>query len=390
MHIAFSTVRDLLAAGGIEKYTLELGSRLASRGHRVTVFSTAHYSAEQQQRLGMNVITCRSIASKFGEKAIASATAALKMLFDGDYDICHQHSIVAGAFNRLANFGSARSSVLQMHGVEWRRTKWRPAARAAVHAIERFSIHQHRHWTAVSRTQCRQLRAEYGIEALYIPTAATIHPTADCQLIHGEWGLQPGGYVLFASRLVPEKGAHLLIDAFQRLRTDLRLVIAGDSANDRAYVDSLHRRAAGDPRIVFTGTVGGRRLQELFSNCYLYVQPSVVEGLSLALLEAMSFGACCLVSDIDENREAIAETGETFESDNADDLRRKLSGLLANRGMVHELGQAARERVRQHYDWEHVTGQIEELYHSMLAADASALAGRRAKVETAVQPWVRS
>lgn len=363
MHIAFSVVRGLRAVGGIEKYTSELGARLVARGHQVTVFSMARYGVEPRSYRGMNVVPCCSLPGKFGEKLTAGASAAIHILNSSGFDIVHQHSIAAGAFNWLA--GLPRRSVLQMHGIEWCRTKWGPTARAAVRTLERIAVAQYRHWTAVSRTQCRILSDRYGISPVYIPTAAEIRPAVPCDAIRCEHGLEYGSFVLFAGRLVPEKGAHSLIDAFRSTKTDLRLVIAGDAPTEALYVRSLKARAQGDPRILFLGTVRGRKLEELFSNCYLYVQPSIVEGLSLALLEAMSYGRCCIVSDIDENREAIDDTGLAFRSEDSGDLARLLQIMLRSQRQVQELGEAARARVRSHYSWDLVTSQMEELYYSM-------------------------
>ena len=368
MNIAFSVVRSLREVGGIEKYTSELGARLVSRGHKVTVFSMARYGAEPHCYRGMNVVPCLALPGKFPEKLTAGMTAALRILTGRSFDIVHQHSIAAGASNWLA--GMPRASVLQMHGIEWRRTKWGPGARIAVRTLERFAIAQYRHWTAVSQTQCRILREEYGISPVYIPTATEVRPGVECDLIQSEYGLDRGSYVLFASRLVPEKGAHFLVDAFRSVKTDLRLVIAGDSPTEQEYIHSLKARATGDPRILFTGMLGGRKLEELFSNCYLYVQPSVVEGLSIALLEAMSYGNCCLVSDIEENREAVDCTGVAFRSEDPEDLASQLQALIGSPHRVRELGEAARMRVQAHYSWDLVTSRIEELYESMRGAES--------------------
>jgi glycosyltransferase involved in cell wall biosynthesis len=379
MHIAFSVVRSITAGGGIEKYTAELGSRLVSRGHRVTVYSMANYGKEPRSHAGMRIVPCPTLPGKFGEKLCAGAVAAARLLTANGIDIAHQHSIAAGAFNWLCA-PRRRPTVLQMHGIEWRRTKWGPFARKTVRALERVAVAQYRHVTAVSRTQCRILQERYGIRAVYIPTAADVVPRAECDLIHRDYGLQRGSYVLFASRLVPEKGAHILIDAFKMVRTDRQLVIAGDAPNEPEYVRSLKRQAEADPRIIFPGMVRGRRLQELFSNCCLYVQPSLIEGLSIALLEAMSYGNCCLVSDIDENREAIGCAGMTFLSESPADLADKIATALHSPSLTAELGQAARERVRLTYSWEHVTDLIEELYCSIISGRPFHPAGARVMI----------
>ena len=163
------------------------------------------------------------------EKLTAGAWAALRILVGRDFDIVHQHSIAAGAFNWLAGWPGA--SLLQMHGTEWQRTKWGPLARWSVRKLEQIAIGQYRYFTAVSRAQCRGLRERYGIDPVYIPTATEIRPKLECDRIRKEYALERGSYILFVGRLVPEKGAHCLIEAYRAARTDLCLVIAGDAPN---------------------------------------------------------------------------------------------------------------------------------------------------------------
>jgi len=199
----------------------------------------------------------------------------------------------------------------------------------------------------------------------YIPTAADVKPKTEPREIY-RLGLEPNAYILFACRLVPEKGAHYLVSAFRRLKTGLKLVVAGDAQGTADYKRRLLELAQGDPRILFPGFVEGRLIEELFSHCYLYAQPSEVEGLSLSILEAMSYGHCCLVSDIPENLEAIADAGIHFKSGNVDDLERCLRRLLDHPEEVAAVNAGAKERIRQHYSWGAISEQMEELYLSVL------------------------
>ena len=162
--------------------------------------------------------------------------------------------------------------------------------------------------TAVSRVLQDYFRQVYRCGLSYIPNGVALQQSLapDWLLDHG---IVPRRYVLFAARLVEEKGAHFLIEAFRGLESDLQLVIAGDAAHMEQYKERLATLAEGDPRIVFTGFLTGKPLAELFSNAYLFCLPSTLEGLPIALLEAMNYGNCCLVSDIPENLEAIGNAG---------------------------------------------------------------------------------
>ncbi len=366
MKIAFSVVKNLLRGGGIEKYTFELGRRLVQRGHDVTVFSMPHYGKVEPWIEGMRVITVPVIKRAAAEKLSAGLSAARYIAGHGEhYDIVHCHSVGAGAFGLFMKRRAA-ATVLQMHGIEWQRSRWNGIGRNVLKALERISLNSHDAYTAVSQVQCDFYAKHSRKQMVFIPTGADIHPAPAASEIL-EMGLEAGRYVLFASRLVQEKGAHYLISAFRALQTDLKLVVAGDANGADDYKASLHALAAGDERIIFPGMVEGRKLAELFSHATVYVQPSEIEGLSIALLEAMSYGRCCLTSDIPENKEAIGDTGYTFKSGDAASLKAELALLLARPDIREEAGARARLRVQENFFWDNITSQFEQLYRDTIS-----------------------
>jgi glycosyltransferase involved in cell wall biosynthesis len=220
--------------------------------------------------------------------------------------------------------------------------------------------------TVVSQVQQVYLREKYGVEAAYIPPGIDDPVMRSPSLIR-ELGLRGNDYILFASRLVREKGAHYLIDAYRKLDTDKRLIIVGDVSNEDVYKNEL-RTLAGESngRIVFTGFVSREMLQEFYSNAYLFVLPSEIEGLSAGLLEAMSYGNACVVSDIAENREGLGDKGFYFRNKDSGDLSALLETLIANEDVVKEKREAAKSHVMAAHSWERVTDQIEDLYRKML------------------------
>ncbi len=367
MRIAHLVVKHPLRGGGIEKYTYELGSRLVAKGHEVTVYSMTHYGALDSQINGMRIQPVFAFKKPSLQKLSASLSASLDVLFRGRYDIVHLHSVAAGAFGILPRMRGCKT-VLQMHGIEWCRRRWGTFGSRFLKCLEKASIRQAAACTAVSRTQCDYLLKTYQITADYIPTAATIKSPAAPRDLYA-LGLQPDNYILFASRLVPEKGAHYLISAFRKLDLPIKLVVAGDLGNKDPYLIQLKNLATGDNRIIFPGFVEGRLLDELFSHARLYVQPSIVEGLSLSLLEAMSYGNCCLVSDIPENLEAIGDCGYSFKNQSIDDLSHKIKMLLGRTEMVDRIKSASVNRIRHYYSWELVTKQMETFYEAVVCGE---------------------
>ena len=181
-----------------------------------------------------------------------------------------------------------------------------------------------------------------------------------------QYGLHGNDYILFAARLVREKGAHYLIDAYKQLKTDLKLVIAGDAAHENVYKSELYRLVEDDKNILFTGFVTGKLLHELFSNCYLFVLPSEIEGLPIALLEAMSYGNCCLASDIPENIEALNNHGYTFRNKDIGNLVKKIKFLIDNVGAVEAVKDKAQCYVLENHSWNRIASQFEGLYKDLL------------------------
>jgi glycosyltransferase involved in cell wall biosynthesis len=202
---------------------------------------------------------------------------------------------------------------------------------------------------------------KYGSCISYIPNGVSLGEVAGAEKI-SEWGLEKDNYILTVSRLVRHKGIHYLLEAYKKIKTDKKLVIVGESSFTDNYVSELKKQAAEDKNIIFTGAQNGEKLKELFANSYLFIQPSESEGLSIALLEAMAYGRCALVSDIPENKEAVGEAGFTFINKNAADLADKMNFLLTNPDLTVKTGQAARIRAEKYYNWKAITEEIIKVY----------------------------
>jgi glycosyltransferase involved in cell wall biosynthesis len=360
MNIHFVLAKDFFRGGGIETYTREAGRRLAARGHAVTVYSTRGADSCPEEWEGMRLVWLPRVKPHWAEKCSGALLAALKATWQNRPDVIHLHSVVAGSVAPLMPRKGA-ALVLQMHGIEWMRSRWGLPARSLLKTMERTSLVWADALTAVSQAQCEYFKNHYGAECEYIPTAADLQSFAPASLIT-ELGLRPQGYIFFAARLVPEKGAHHLIRAFRQVPTTQTLVIAGEAPRGAAYEQQLRKLAGDDDRIRFVGRVQGRLLQELFSNTTLFAQPSELEGLSIGLIEAMTHGAPCLASDIPENQEVVGNAGILFRSKDVNDLESQLRWSLANPAAVRESAIAGKNRALQLFSWDRVVDQLEALY----------------------------
>jgi glycosyltransferase involved in cell wall biosynthesis len=210
-----------------------------------------------------------------------------------------------------------------------------------------------------SRTLQDYYRNRYGIETHYIPNGAEIRErVTPAQL--PQWGLAPNNYALFLGRFSPEKNCHLLIDAYERLKTPAKLLLAGGSSHTDEYAAGLRRHQS--EQIVLLNWISGEALNEALTNAALFVLPSDLEGLSLALLDAMGAGVCVLVSDIPENREVVDGAGFTFRAGDVNDLTRMLGLLLSDAETRAAAGRRAQQVIRQRYLWPKIAGDIAQVY----------------------------
>ncbi|RJO62168.1 glycosyltransferase [candidate division WS5 bacterium] len=365
MKIAYIIVKGMPFGGGVEKYTEEIGARLAAKGHEVTVYAMRNYGAKNGFYKGMKIKTVPTIRNRSFEKITASLIATIKHCFeDNGTDIVHYHAFGPAMFSLIPRL-LGRKVVTQGHGLEWKRSRWGFAGRLFLRLSEIPSVKFPNKLTVVSQVQQRYLRERYGIDSINIPTGVNKYSVERPDLIK-QYGLQGNDYILFAARLVREKGVHYLIEAYNRLKSDVKLVIAGDAKHEEKYKSELNKLSGGNRDIIFTGFVTGKLLRELFSNCFFFVLPSEIEGLPTVLLEAMSYGNCCLVSDIPENLEALNSSGYTFKNKDVNDLTEKMAVLINNREAVEEKKERAKKHVLGYYAWDNIALQLENLYEKLL------------------------
>lgn len=349
---------------GVEKSLEEICPRLAARGHEVTLYCSDHVTTAEPVFKHTILKRMPSVPTKHFETLSRVTVSAWDALFQ-NYDIVHFHSIGPALMSWLTRPARCKT-VVTVHGLDWQRAKWGWAARKALQMGEKCSVLFPDHTIVVSKYLKRYYKETYQRDVSYIPNGVNVEAPVEAKEIHKKWPIEPKRYVLFASRLVPEKACHHLIEAFRKTHTKMKLVIAGASWHSDDYVKELHEMAKWDKRIVFAGWVEGDLMKELYSNAYLFCLPSEIEGLSLALLDAMGHGLCPLTSDIPENIDVVEKYGVTFKKGDVADLQKRLEELIANPERAVELGQAARRHVQKEYSWDHDCELLERTYKKIL------------------------
>jgi glycosyltransferase involved in cell wall biosynthesis len=363
MKIAMLGTRGVPASySGFETCVEELGSRLAQRGHQVTVYCRSHHiTYDQPVYKGMRLVKLPTIANKYLDTIVHSFLSSLHALAQG-YDVALY--FIAG--NSLVTWIprlAGQRSLLNVDGLDWKRAKWPPLAKRYIQFAERMSTVLPNAIITDSRVVQRYYQDVYGAESTYIAYGSDL-PRRPPGPTLARFGLAPQGYVLFVGRLVPENCAHHLVEAWRRLDTDMQCVIVGDAPYAEEYKAELRRLAGGDPRIVFTGYVFGEGYWELSSNAYAFVETSGVGGTHPALVEAMHFGNCVVVHNTPENLETIDAAGLWYDGQaGAASLARVLRTLLDVPLLVSLYRQAAAERAATVYSWEAVTDAYEALFN---------------------------
>ena len=258
-----------------------------------------------------------------------------------------------------------KRSVVTIHGLDWQRSKWGGFATKFLKFGERIAAKYADEVIVLSKNVQEYFKQVYGRETVFIPNGISKPDNYEPEIIKNKYGLDKDGYILFLGRLVPEKGVHYLIEAYKELNTDKKLVIAGGASHTKEYENELIALASGNEKIVFTGFVQGKELDELYSNAYIYCLPSDLEGMPISLLEAMSYGNCCLTSDIAECSEVCGENAVYFEQGNMPSLKSTLEELLKNEERVSKLKNTAARYILSRYNWDNVCDDTLKLYESI-------------------------
>jgi glycosyltransferase involved in cell wall biosynthesis len=373
LRVAFIGGRGVVSKySGIETYYEEVGGRLAEMGHRVTVYCRTYFTPPGKKHNGMRVVRLPTIRSKHLETLLHTLLSTFHVLTQ-PCDVVHYHALGPALFSFIPRL-AGKKTVVTVQGLDWLRKKWGRIASAVLRAGERAAVSLPNGTMVVSRTLGEHYRQTYRVQTYYIPNGGILRERSFPNKIF-DWGLEPGKYILFLGRFSPEKGCHLLVEAYERLETDAKLVMAGASSYCDEYSRQL-RSHAGE-RIKILDWVSGDDLDELLTNAMVFVLPSELEGLSLALLDAMGAGLCVLSSDVPENREAIETAGFTFRCGDVADLAERLRFLIANPAVREAAGQAARRRVREQYQWGEVASQVEGVYLTMMGRKSTDIVPRK-------------
>ena len=354
--------------GGVEIVVDEIATRLTRRGYHVDAYNRSGYHVSGKQfdekrgkiYNGIRLLTIPTFKSSSLNAIVYSVLATFRALF-GNYGVIHYHAEGPCVMLGVPKLFGKRV-IATIHGLDWQRAKWGNFAARVLKYGEKQAAKRADEVIVLSRNVQDYFREEYHRETIFIPNGIDKPCIREARQTREQFGLMGNDYILFLARIVPEKGAHYLIEAYKQLKTDKKLVIAGGDSHAEEYMQKIYQYARENKNMILTGFVQGRVLEELFSNAYVFVLPSDVEGMAISLLEAMSYGNCCLVSDIPENTEVVEDYAVSFRKGNVEDLKTKLEYLLENPDVTAKYKEKSSDFICRKYNWEDVVDKTIQVY----------------------------
>lgn len=353
--------------GGVEAHVDELAYELTKKGHQVYVYVRNWYTSKSlKEHKGSKLIHTPTLKTKHLDAFIHSFTSSLHAL-SKNFDIIHYHAIGPAFFSWIPRLKS--KIVCTIHRYDYEAEKWGVAAKMFLRFSEKIALSVPHKTIVVAKYQ-QEFYQRAGKRVEYVPNGVRIPSLVKPDQITAKYGLKGNDYILFLGRLVPEKRPDWLIKAYLKSKEKvghLKLVIAGGSSATDSYSRKLKKLAQNDENIIFTDYVQGQLKEELLSNAKLFVIPSELEGLPIALLEAMSYGLTCLASDIPAHCEVVkeGENGFLFHKQEFKDFAQKLIGLTKFKQT--SVGEKAKQSIKKEYDWSKIAANIEQIYLSLIS-----------------------
>ena len=358
--------------GGVEIVVEEISTRMVKEGHEVTCYNRSGQHVMNKNIKNENLKDYKGVKLKkvftIDKKGLAAMTssffATIAILFSKT-DVVHYHAEGPCAWMWIIKKFSKKKIVATIHGLDWQRAKWGGFATKYIKYGEKNAVKYADEIIVLSKNVQNYFQNEYNRRTIFIPNGVNKPDILEPKIIKEKYKLKKDNYILFLGRIVPEKGIHYLIDAYNQIKTNKKLVIAGGSSDTDKYYKELISKSKNNKNIIFTGFVHQRELAELYSNAFIYCLPSDLEGMPLSLLEAMSYGNCCLTSNIEECSSVIEDKGLTFKKGDIKDLTDKLIDLCSNENKVNEYKKESKNYILKKYNWDDVVKRTLNLYNKV-------------------------
>jgi glycosyltransferase involved in cell wall biosynthesis len=358
MRIALLGTRGIPANyGGFETFAEEISVRLVERGHQVTVYCREKHAFSEYR--GVQLRYLPPVQHKYLETVVHTGISTFDLLLRRDFDVvlyCNAANAMFTILPRILGMPSA----LNVDGLERHRKKWNQFAKTWYLMSEWLAT-----WCCSAViTDAQRIREyyleRYGKDSTFIPYGAEARKVGETDALR-ELGLESGKYVLYVSRLEPENNALMVREAFEKVRTDFKLVLVGDAPYAPDYIRKV--KDTLDARIIIPGAIYGDSYHQLQSHCAVYVQATEVGGTHPALIEAMGHGALVLYLETPESLEVAGADAVPFTGDLVDRLQWAVDASEEERALW---AGRAMQRIEKLYSWKVVTDQYEALLQGLI------------------------
>ena len=349
--------------GGFETFAEELSTRLVARGCDVFVYCRkGAIDWSQPYYKGVRLVLLPTLKHKYLDTVAHTFLSVFHVIFT-KVDIVYFCNAINSIFIILPRvFG--KKTAINVDGLEWKRKKWNKSGKIAYRISEKIATLFANEVVTDSRGIQRYYKEKFSKDTIFIPYGADIGKYTGPVEIMGKYGLEKRGYVLYVSRLEPDNNAHIVIKAYEKVKGDMPLVIVGDAPYGEPYIEKL--RSTKDKRIKFLGSIYGKGYHELQSNAFIYIHGNEVGGTNPALLEAMAHGNCVIANGVSFNKEVVGDAGLWFRHNDIEDLKNKIQYFIDNPKKTDKYRTMAVERIREHYNWDDVVSEYEDLFANML------------------------
>jgi glycosyltransferase involved in cell wall biosynthesis len=361
--------------GGSETAIEEIGQRLAEEGHRVVVYCRRHNSqTDEREYRGMERVVLPSVNRKNWDTPSHTFLSLLDLLLKRrDVDILHFHGVGNSIFLPFLKL-TRWKIVVTVDGPDWERPKWGWFAKKVLKLSARMTARLADCTITDNLVSQRLFRELFSLSAEYIPYGAYVTEEKETDELE-KYGLKPRQYLLYVGRLIPDKGCHTLVKAFEKVRTDKKLVLVGGNPYFSEYIRQL--KSTPDARIQFPGYVYGRPYRQLCGNAYAYCHPLIVDGTSPQLLQAMAFGNCVIASELPEVSDVVGDAALRFPSGDVNKLAEHIQFLVDNPEVVALHRKKAVERVGSLFNWPDVTAAHKRIYQKVVSPETKTVESDR-------------
>ncbi|MDO9694264.1 MAG: glycosyltransferase family 4 protein [Candidatus Latescibacteria bacterium] len=371
--------------GGGSMIVLALAKKAASEGLRVHVVATDREFIRQLTAAGIGVVPLDCIERSVNPyRDVRGAFMLYRHFKAAKYDLVHTHTTKAGMIGRFAATAAKVPHVVHtVHGFAFHEESGRTATKV-IAALERIAAGWCHRIVCVSRFHrewALRLHIAAADKIVAIPNginAPAVPPGFDRATFRRSLGVDEGDVlVVGVGRLAPQKGFSHLIDAAAKLGdlgASCRFLVAGEGP----------LRSRLERRIVEAGLTGRFRLLgyrgdvgSLYLAADIVAQPSLWEGLSISLLEAMSLGRPIVTTEISSNREVVGQSGSVVlvPAADSDALAAAIRDLVADADRRAMISEIARSVYRDGYTEAGMTDAYLDLYREMLLRSEGANRG---------------